>query len=151
MRLLFFSAIPSKEKQRLDTLIATDSRVDRGSCQDIARTHPVMLRHRASNSNTMDSSFSAKNLRRIPELPLRFSQSVLSWDGSEPGLEFHKPSELHPWAASPGVLLPQPLAVIKPCPDMDGYYPMVRHMTSTPASASASTSISKPTCSSIRV
>lgn len=147
-RLLFSSAFSSSEKQRLDTLIATDSRVDRGSCQNIARIRPVMLRDRASNSNAMDSSFSAKNLRRIPELPLRLGQSVLSWDGSESALEFHKGPEMPPWAASSGVLLPPPLAVIKPCPDIDGYYPMVRHMTST--STSASISISKPTCSSVR-
>lgn len=107
-----------------------------------------MLRDRASNSNTMDSSFSAKNLRRIPELPLRLGESVLSWDGRESALEFHRATEMPPWAASSGVLLPPPLAVIKPCPDMDGYYPMVRHMTST--SASTSISISEPTFSSVR-
>lgn len=79
----------------------------------------------------MDSSFFPQPLRRLPELPLRPSHSVLSWDGSEPALEFHAAPQLPQWTASPGVLLPQQLAVIKPCPDMDGYYPMVRRMTST--------------------
>ncbi|KAM6479657.1 hypothetical protein HDV62DRAFT_367609 [Trichoderma sp. SZMC 28011] len=97
-----------------------------------------MLRDRAFNSNTMDSSFSAKNLRRIPELPLRLGQPVLSWDGNESALEFRKGPEMPPWAASPGVLLPPPMAVIKPCPDMDGYYPMDMASVVTAGSSSGS-------------
>ncbi|KAL7909234.1 hypothetical protein GGI35DRAFT_449383 [Trichoderma velutinum] len=99
-----------------------------------------MPRDRAFNSSVMDSSFSPKDLRRIPELPLRLSQSVLSWDGRESALEFHTAPEMPLWATSPGVLLPQPPAVIKPCPDMDGYYPMDMASVVTAGSSSGSSS-----------
>ncbi|KAL7792897.1 hypothetical protein V8C37DRAFT_409815 [Trichoderma ceciliae] len=91
----------------------------------------------------MDSSFFPQPSRRLPSFSLRPGLSVLSWDGSEPGLEFHAVSPLPQWTVSSGVLLPQPLAVIKACPDMDGYYPtdMASVVTAGTSSGSGSKQI----------
>lgn len=80
----------------------------------------------------MDSSFFALNPRRLSGFSLRSGHSLSSWDGSEPGLEVHATPQLPQWAQPSGVLFPQTLSIIKPCPDVDGYYPMVRLVTSVP-------------------
>ncbi|UKZ63039.1 uncharacterized protein TrAtP1_004267 [Trichoderma atroviride] len=72
----------------------------------------------------MDSSFFAQNLRRRSGFSLRPGHSLFSWDGSEPSLEYHATPQLPQWAQPSGLLLPQTLSIIKPCPDVDGYYPM---------------------------
>lgn len=80
----------------------------------------------------MDSSFFAQNPRRLSGFSLRLGHSLFSWDGSEPSLELHATPQLPQWAQPSGVQFPQTLSIIKPCPDVDGYYPMVRLVTSTP-------------------
>lgn len=92
----------------------------------------------------MGSSFFAQNSRRLSGFSLRPGHSLFSWDGSEPSLGFHATPQLPQWPQSSGVLLPQPLSIIKPCPDVDGYYPMVRLMTSVYASFCASLHSSLP-------
>ncbi|KAM0462484.1 hypothetical protein ACHAPV_003961 [Trichoderma viride] len=72
----------------------------------------------------MDSSFFAQNPRRLLGFSLRPGHSLFSWDGSEPSLELHGTPQLPQWAQPSGLLLPQTLSIIKPCPDVDGYYPM---------------------------
>lgn len=86
----------------------------------------------------MDSSFLAQNSRRLSGFSLRPGPSPLSWDGSEPGLEFHAMPQLPQWTQSSGALLPQTLSIIMPCPDVDGYYPIVSLMTSVYASCCVS-------------
>lgn len=77
-----------------------------------------MPRHAPKSSSIMDSSPLPQKLRRLSsDFSPRPSLSVLSWDGSEPGLELD---------TSPGPLLPQSLAAFKPCPKVDGYFPVVR-------------------------
>lgn len=80
----------------------------------------------------MDSSFFAQNPRRLLGFSLRPGHSLFSWDGSEPSLELHATPQLPQWAQPSGLLLPQTLSIIKPCSDVDGYYPMVRLVTSVP-------------------
>ncbi|KAL7936271.1 hypothetical protein V8C35DRAFT_278482 [Trichoderma chlorosporum] len=86
----------------------------------------------------MDSSFSGQNLRQTPGLPLRLTQSASSCDSGEPALEFHAAPEVLHWATSHETQLPQQLAVIKPCPGVDGYYPMDMASAVTAGSSSGS-------------
>ncbi|KAL6908500.1 hypothetical protein GGI43DRAFT_429482 [Trichoderma evansii] len=88
----------------------------------------------------MDSSFFAQNSRRLSGFSLRPGHSVFSWDRSEPGPELHATPQLAQWAQSSGALLPQTLSIIKPCPDMDGYYPMDMASVVTTGSSSGSSS-----------
>lgn len=105
----------------------------RGSCLDTARTLPRHVLDSCCGIDSMDSSFFALNPRRLSGFYLRSGHSLSSWDGSEPGLEIHATPQLPQWAQPSGVLFPQTLSIIKPCPDVDGYYPMVRLVTSVPA------------------
>ncbi|PNP42712.1 hypothetical protein TGAMA5MH_05453 [Trichoderma gamsii] len=84
----------------------------------------------------MDSSFFAQNPRRLSGFSLRPGHSLFSWDGSEPSLELHATPQLPQWVQPPGVLLPQTLSIIKPCPDVDGYYPMDMMSVITPGASS---------------
>lgn len=114
------------------------ARTTRSSCLDTAWTLPGHAPNSCCGIDLMDSSFFAQDSRRLSGFSLRPGHSLFLWDGSEPGPEFHATPQLAPWAQSSGVLLPQTLSMIKPCPDVDGYYPMVRIMTSVSASSSAS-------------
>ncbi|RFU73773.1 hypothetical protein TARUN_8473 [Trichoderma arundinaceum] len=86
----------------------------------------------------MDSSFFPQNSRRLTGFSLRPGLSVLAWDEREPGLEFHGVPQLPQWTVSSGVLLPQPLAMIKSCPDLDDYDPVDMASVVTTGSSSGS-------------
>ncbi|KAH8128357.1 hypothetical protein FP744_10008750 [Trichoderma asperellum] len=97
----------------------------------------------------MDSSFLAQNARRLSGFSLRPGPSPLSWDGSEPGLEFHATPQLPQWTQPSGALLPQTLSIIKPCPDVDGYYPIDMASVVTTGSSSGSSSKQIPLLCSV--